>query len=438
VSFLAPWALAIGALAAAGVVLLHLVARQRPAAYLLPTTRFIPDRRTLVSRVATRPRDLLLLALRVLLVLAAAAAFARPVLAPRRAARARLVLLDQSASVADRRGALERVRAMSADGVPTRVIAFDSTATLLAEGGAALESLRGVDRPAARGSIGAALVAGRRAASALASRADSVDLVLVSPVARSELDAASDSVRAQWPGRLTLVGVPARADSLRTWTIERPLGADDPLLPAVSAVRVGASATAVRLRRAPLGAADTAFARGGGTVVQWDTSTVRQYAAAAVAMGDDVVVASLARGSLAPAGRVAADGSAAPSARVVARWADGAPAAVEQTVGAGCIRGVAIGVPSAGDLPLRPAFQRIARGLLAPCGVSAPTGLADSAALARLAGGAGRAAARGRDLAGTEREAPPLVPWLLGLALACALAEPVVRLRGDRAAPEPA
>ena len=53
-SFLAPWALAIGGLAAAGAVLLHLVAQQRPAAYLLPTARFIPDRRTLVRRIANR------------------------------------------------------------------------------------------------------------------------------------------------------------------------------------------------------------------------------------------------------------------------------------------------------------------------------------------------------------------------------------------------
>ena len=50
-SFLAPWALAIGAFASLGVVLLHLVARQRPAAYIFPTTRFVPDRRTLVSHI---------------------------------------------------------------------------------------------------------------------------------------------------------------------------------------------------------------------------------------------------------------------------------------------------------------------------------------------------------------------------------------------------
>jgi len=121
-TFLAPWALALGGLAAAGTVFLHLVARQRPAAYLLPTTRFIPDRRTLVSRVATRPRDLLLLALRLVLLLSAAAAFARPVLAPSRGARARLVVLDRSGSVETSRAAIERARALLADGVPTRLV----------------------------------------------------------------------------------------------------------------------------------------------------------------------------------------------------------------------------------------------------------------------------------------------------------------------------
>ena len=88
-TFLAPWALLAGALAAAGLVVLHLVARQRPAAYALPTARFVPDRRTLVSRASRRSRDLLLLALRVILVLSAAAAFARPVLTPRRVPRTR-------------------------------------------------------------------------------------------------------------------------------------------------------------------------------------------------------------------------------------------------------------------------------------------------------------------------------------------------------------
>jgi hypothetical protein len=415
-SFLAPWALVVGVLAAAGAVLLHLVARQRPAAYLLPTTRFIPDRRTLVSRVATRPRDLLLLALRVLLLLSAGAAFARPVLSPSRAPRARLVLLDRSAAVASPAEALARVRALLTAGVPTRLIAFDSGAVALADAAAALDSLA-LDsaRTLTQGSLSAALVAARRLGPALATEADSVELVLVSPVAAHELDAATDSVRARWPGTIRLARLPARTDSARTWTLDRALGADDPLAPALSRVRTGGSAAAVRLRRAVPTAADSAYARRGGAVVQWDAVDDSRLAPAALAMGDDVVVATLGRETLPPRGRT------------LARWADGSAAATEEPLGTGCIRRVAIGVPAAGDLPLRPAFQRVARGLMAPCGGQPSFAPADSAAVSRLIG-TGSLAAAGA-LAGGEQHTSPLVPWLLGLALICALAELVVRAR---------
>jgi hypothetical protein len=101
-TFLAPWAMALGAAGALGVVVLHLVARQRPAAYLLPTARFVPDRQALVSRAISRPHDLPLLLLRVMLLLCAGAAFARPVFESRRTTRARIVLLDRSAFAGER------------------------------------------------------------------------------------------------------------------------------------------------------------------------------------------------------------------------------------------------------------------------------------------------------------------------------------------------
>ena len=233
-TFLAPWALAIGGLAVAGAVLLHLVARQRPAAYVLPTTRFIPDRRTLVSRVATRPRDLLLLALRLVLLLSAAAAFARPVLAPSRGARARLIVLDRSESVEASRAGIERARALLADGVPTRLIVLDSSATYLADAARALDSLARDSSHANRlASLSGALVAARRAGPLLGADADSVELVLVSPVRREQLDAATDSVRAEWPGRFTVVRVDARVDSAKAWWLDHAVGLDDPLGPSL-------------------------------------------------------------------------------------------------------------------------------------------------------------------------------------------------------------
>src|SRR6476620_3220156 len=167
-TFLAPWALAVGAVAAAALVVLHLVARQRPAAYPLPTTRFVPDRRTLVSRVSRTPRDLPLLLVRVLLVLSAAAAFARPVLTSHRRARERVLVLDRSSVVADQGDALRRAREAAGDGVLTHVVLMDSTATSHGDGAAALDSL--ARAPAQRccsvASLSAALIAARRAAAA--------------------------------------------------------------------------------------------------------------------------------------------------------------------------------------------------------------------------------------------------------------------------------
>lgn len=405
-TFLAPWALAAGLLGAVGTVLLHLVARQRPAAYLLPTARFIPNRQTLVSRATSRPRDLWLLALRVLTLLLAAAAFARPVFTGTPAARARIVLVDQSALVADPAGALRRARALGGDGMSTVLVAFDTTAALV----------RGSDsvarRPAAPGSITAALVAARRAAGALATAADSVELVLLSPVAASELDAATWAVRAQWPGVVRVERLAARADSAAPVALERAIPLADALGPALAGLPVSPAARAVRVRRAATAdARDIAYARAGGTVVVWD-SAAAPVSAQGLAVGDDVIVA--------PLGRRAAGAEGA----VRARWADATPAAREVVVGAGCIRTVGVAVPASGDVALRPAFRRIVRALVAPCArpSSAP---ADSAALARLAGGGPVASARA--LADGTRAPSRLVSWLLGGALLAALLELALR-----------
>ena len=423
-SFLAPWALVVGAVAAGATLLLHLVARQRPAAYLLPTARFIPDRRTLVSRVSRRPRDLLLLLLRLLLIASAAAAFARPVLAPHRAPRLRILLVDRSAAVADPADVLARARALVADGVRTLVVGFDSTTALLGEGSAALDSLGARRGPAgvAAGSISAALAAARRLGATEGARADSVELVLVTPVTTGELDEATDSLRAQWPGAVQLTRVPARVDSGSPWPLEHALGESDVLWPALAQPAlaqpaVAPSGHAVRIVRHAVAPADSAFARAGGAVVRWDSIGALPLAPAAVAMGDDVVVAALARRAL-PVGGTA-----------IAHWADGAPAVVERPLGEGCIREVAIGVPVAGDLHLRPAFQRIVRGIAAPCagGVAAAGAPADSSVVSRLIRAG--SAASGTQLAGGSAHPSPVTPWLLALAILFALLELVARAR---------
>jgi hypothetical protein len=89
-----------------------------------------------------------------------------------------------------------------------------------------------------------------------------------------------------------------------------------------------------------------------------------------------------------------------------------------------------VGVPIAGDLPLRAGFQRLVRGLMSPCRTAISSGLAADAALTRLRGQG--PAARGATLAGDTQRPTPLVPWLLGVALLCAVAELALRARTRR------
>ena len=413
-TFLAPWALAIGALAAAGMVLLHLVARQRPAAYVLPTTRFIPDQRTLVSRAAARPRDLRLLLLRVSLILAAAAAFARPVLTPSRGDIGRVVLLDRSRAVANAGEAVAAARARAADGAPVTIIAFDSVATLV--GDAQWDSLAAVPLSGATGSLSAALVAARRASIALADRVDSVELVVVSPLGAREFDSATAMLRAQWPGAIAFERVALRADSAISWRLERTLAASDPLGPAMVAGRATGTTRITRLVRSAFSSADSTFARDGGTVVRWDTTSAARPLAEGLSVDGRVIVASLGRLPVADGGRV------------LARWADGSAAAREVRLGTGCLRQVGIAQPAAGDIALHPPFQAMVRVLLAPCGVMVPDVAADSLVAVHLAG-ATRSAAPATALRRDDDRSSPLARWLLAIAIALALAELIVRAR---------
>jgi hypothetical protein len=111
--------------------------------------------------------------------------------------------------------------------------------------------------------------------------------------------------------------------------------------------------------------------------------------------------------------------------RVVARWADGRPAAVEKRVGQGCIRSVAIPVAAVGDLVIRPEFIALVREIAAPCGDPRSTQPLASTVIASL-GGRGRLAP-GDAFAARHDIPSPLAPWLFGIALAAALSELLVR-----------
>jgi len=412
-SFLSPLALALGAAAAAAVFVLHLITTRRPPPAFLPTARFVPvsDARA-VSR-ASRPTDLLLLAMRVLAVLLVGGAFARPVLDGAGPRVRSVVLLDISASVGDPVAALALARERLTPG--GALVVFD-TAAREVRADSAIGS-----GDVSRGALSPALIAGARAAARVARGADSVRLVVVSPVGEDAVDAATRGIRAGWPGGIEVVRTPSVAlqDAPPPPRLVTPL-ADDPLAPALARRAARRGAPEVRVVRGAVARADSTWAEGAGRVlVSWPLIDAEQVAPdAALIDGPPAAafVAPLARLALPVEGTV------------IARWRDGAPAATQRSHGDGCIRRIAVGIPVAGDLTLRAPFADFLEQVVAPCRGWVAPAMEDST-LQWLRGSPGAAAAR--PLAAGAPTDSPLAAWLLASALLLLLAELVVRRGRD-------
>lgn len=422
-TFLAPWVLAAAGAAALAAVVLHLIALARPPAAVLPTARFIPDASARAASLTRRPTDRWLLLLRVLALLLLGAAFARPVRTPPREPMRTLLLVDRADSVtwpAVRDSALARLAAGDA------VIAFDTAAVLVAAPD--VDSLRatlgGMEAGAAPSRLSAALVAASRLATTLRDSTDSLHLVVVSPLARESLDAATGTIREQWPAAIELVQVGAATPSLEYSRVDVGADDDDPLAAAV-ALRGGLAAVPARVvRNAPIGA-DSAWVReSGGVLLVWPDAAPQGWvprpspdtvgAVVADGQGGVTLVAPLMRVADAP------DGLA-----VRARWVDGTAAAVEYPLGAGCVRTVGIPLAGTGDLALRASFGRFLAAMLEPCGARRDrTPLTDSA-LAQLRGAGPTALALGAP----RSRGASLAAWPLGLGLLLLLGELAVRRR---------
>jgi hypothetical protein len=91
-------------------------------------------------------------------------------------------------------------------------------------------------------------------------------------------------------------------------------------------------------------------------LVHWPRQVTDSLSAEAVAASSEVLVAPLVRRT-----------ANADAARVVARFADGAPAIVERLLDDGCIRDVAFDLPRTGDVPLRESVRRLVGVIAAPC-----------------------------------------------------------------------
>ena len=387
-SFLAPGWLVAGAIGALMVGALHFFARRNPRPYPLPTTRFIPERPASAAALARRPSDLVLLFLRAAALLLLGVAFAQPVFSPPRDT-ALVVLVDRSRAAPaldDSTAALLK----TAD----RVVEFDSA-------------------------ISSGLIAGFRAAASLRWNADSVDLLVVSPFVREEWDAATLPIARTWPGRIRVRSLTPQVSPESVSRVS--LDPEDPL--AATLALIGPLPSSVRLVRRLVSTTDSMWARGGGALVVWPDSLersgwtpVKPDTASAVATAQIAVVASFVRTVSLPLGRV------------VARWNDGTPAAVERPLGRGCQRDVGIPITPVGDFVLRPSVRRLTGMLLSPCGGGQEWEPVSAALMDSLRGPARLASTA--DLGQRQEKRVPVQGVLLIAALALLLLETVARRRG--------
>lgn len=400
-----PWVLWLSGLAALGVLLAHLLSVGRPPELALPTTRFVPEGPLDAVSHARALRDLLLLCLRLLAVLLAGAAFAGLRLAPTRAPVATLLALDLPRYAIDTTAWRDSVRAQletrapvlamvtsdgrAVEGEPSVLRAFVDTVTLPAAG-------------ANGSSLAGALLAARRAAHRLAARADSMSLVVVSALRDDAATPALREARATWPGRVALATVPAGmalTDTSAGWEVRTVFGAPR--------------------------AADSTFARDGGTLIVWPDSA-RESAVTRTAA--DSAYAVIARGvaMVTPLRRAVAVPA---TATAVAWWPDGTAAIGESPLGRGCLRWVGFATP-AGDALLTSAARGARAVLDAPCDSAIPPVLPDS--LRTMLIGDAAMASRSALTADADANASSLAKWLLLAAIGVLLLEHAVRNREPR------
>jgi hypothetical protein len=422
-SFLAPGFFFASLGVAAAIVALHFIVTRQPRAAFLPTARFVPDTRATTVARARRPSDLLLMLLRVLLVLAAGAGLARPVLTPSRGAEARVLLVDVSRSARDSIGIRDSVRALYRAG--DAIVVFDSSARLVA--GNVGDSLGALKPTSHRGNLSAALITALRAGSSLRDRADSLELVVVSPFAREEFDAATDSIRKLWPGSARLVTVRAPMDTgSLAGRLETNADVNDPISITVALAQGSAHGRSMIERSGaenPQPVTST-----GGALIGWPASTRPRFAiqrvvrdtVGGVMTGDAVVVSAFERQWSYPADSLQ-------GAEVIARWVDGEPAAIEKPDGGGCVRSVAIPVSVAGDLAIRKDFVRFVSSLTGPCARITSSIPADRDVIAKLEGSGGLAPRAAFQPLSDARS--DFAPWLFALAIAAAVTELFVRRR---------
>ena len=353
-SFLAPGWIGFAAAASLVVAAVHLIAWRLPRTVMLPTARFVPDEPARRAARTIRPADLALLALRVAILMAGGVAMARPVMSSNPSGRATVIAIEWSAAIADTAEVMTTVRSIPRAEKMSFVV-FDTTATLVEGEDALVRALSQIPSP--RGSLSVGLLGAVREARRLSSDHESVNIVLVSPFTRGSLDEATVGIRRSWPDSIQVRRVAAASRVIEPAVVELSGTGDDPVLAGLRLARSnGFVRGTARVVRGVVSASDSAWVDSGRVLVLWPVSANGAAEIVdAVHAGDHTAI-----GHFIP--RPVGD-----SGRVVARWANGRPAAREADTKSGCIRTIGFDVPDVGDFVLTPSFQHLAAELVGPC-----------------------------------------------------------------------
>lgn len=489
ITFGAPRFLVGAAVAALVPLVLHLIRRRPPSRIALPTERFLsPDPRTSVR--LGQPTDVLLLVLRMLLLLLAGAAFARPVWRPAARGTAPVVLLDRGAAMAGGdawlRGiatARQRLLGPRGEGLGALVL-FDSAASAIPASHvtAALFDSLAAARPSPAPSAYAAAMRAIPAAVGGLRKADSVRVALVTRPRWSGWSEGLGPLRSSaFPGAIDLVDLPELAPGdgdlqpgnvqaldaiLVADALDRPSFVKPALEAAGWRVRVTSPSPDERFDSARLVVVTSALAgqpRGTGATSAARVPTIEAALRNAAEAGTTVLITAPAaqslRGLIPWGGAMRVDstaggmwlasgvhvagaamrvsGDAARGTSVIAVWDDGRPAAAAPRLGRGCVVFAATDLER-GEMTLDPAYPRLLDALAHGCdatdrgGAIARNAPLDAGARAVLRGSGPRVVAA-RTVPGWGGGVP-LGRWALAAALLVALAETFLAYGRKRAA----
>ncbi|MBX3133983.1 MAG: hypothetical protein KF689_11450 [Gemmatimonadaceae bacterium] len=318
-----PAVLAAAGAAAFVTVLLHLIVTDKPPSDWLPTSRFIPPQVQRAAAIRVRPADLWLLLLRILALLAAGVGLSRVRPEWSRQPIATIVAVDMSPTARLTPGFADSATAWAQRADVLLLVDDAVTPGRSAQLGSLLRAPASA-RPVVQARLGAVLVAMRREASRLRARADSIELVLVSPLFVEDFDAGTAALRAGWPGRIRLVRTAVSAG-----TAPGPMA---------------------ELRWLDSLAAQDPWREGWVTVEPPDTVGA---------------LIDRQRAAVAPFERRwqyrGAEG------RSIVSWLDGEPAAVQFDSDSGCVRVLGFAASARGDIADRPAMTDLRNRLSGPC-----------------------------------------------------------------------